>query len=101
MSTSKACPICRVITHFIVPSGVWVDDPAVKAAVVQEYKTKLSNIDCRSFAFGDGSCPFGTSCFYRHAFKDGSLDSRKVRVVTGSKEEGVVVRGVQLSDFID
>lgn len=24
-----------------------------------------------------GTCPFGTSCFYRHAFKDGRLEVRK------------------------
>jgi E3 ubiquitin-protein ligase makorin len=48
---------------------------------------------------GEGVCPFGISCFYKHSYKDGSLDERKVRVVTGSEEEGVVLGAVQLSDF--
>lgn len=28
------------------------------------------------FDFGDGQCPFGTSCFYRHAYRDGRLEVR-------------------------
>jgi hypothetical protein len=39
--TAKACPICRVLTRFIVPSNVWVEDPEMKMAVVEEYKKKL------------------------------------------------------------
>lgn len=30
--------------------------------------------DCAHFDFGDGTCPFGTSCFYRHAYRDGRLE---------------------------
>lgn len=40
------------------------------------YKAKLGTIDCRHFAFGDGTCPFSTSCFYRHAYRDGRLEVR-------------------------
>jgi hypothetical protein len=36
--------------------------------------------DCVHFDFGDGTCPFGTSCFYRHAYRDGRLE---VRVLAG------------------
>jgi hypothetical protein len=32
--------------------------------------------DCIHFDFGDGTCPFGTSCFYRHAYRDGRLEVR-------------------------
>jgi E3 ubiquitin-protein ligase makorin len=60
-----------------------------------------SGIECRFFNRGEGNCPFGVSCFYKHSYIDGSLDERKVRVVTGSEEEGKVVRAVQLSDFFD
>lgn len=36
----------------------------------------LSLQDCIHFDFGDGTCPFGTSCFYRHAYRDGRLEVR-------------------------
>lgn len=38
------------------------------------YRARLASIDCRHFAFGEGHCPFATSCFYRHAYKDGTLE---------------------------
>lgn len=42
--------------------------PDEKVGIIARYKNKLGSIDCRHFARGDGSCPFGTSCFYRHAY---------------------------------
>ena len=39
-----------------------------------DYRGKLAERDCMHFDFGDGTCPFGTSCFYRHAYKDGTLE---------------------------
>ena len=30
----------------------------------------------RYFNFGEGECPFSVSCFYRHAYKDGTLQDR-------------------------
>lgn len=30
--------------------------------------------DCVHFDFGDGTCPFGSSCFYRHAYRNGRLE---------------------------
>ncbi|KAF2293605.1 hypothetical protein GH714_003224 [Hevea brasiliensis] len=40
----EACPICRKLSYFVVPSVLW-------------------SIDCKYFDFGNGNCPFGTSCF--------------------------------------
>lgn len=34
----------------------------------------MAEKDCVNFDFGDGKCPFGTSCFYRHAYRDGTLE---------------------------
>jgi hypothetical protein len=31
----------------------------------RRYKSRLAGIDCSHFSFGERSCPFGTSCFYR------------------------------------
>jgi hypothetical protein len=45
-------------------------------------------IDCRHFAFGDGTCPFGSSCFYRHAYRDGSLEVSQTARGTGAPHGG-------------
>lgn len=37
--------------------------------------------DCAHFDFGDGTCPFGTSCFYRHAYRDGRLEVRRRKIL--------------------
>ncbi|KAI8853372.1 hypothetical protein BC829DRAFT_352827, partial [Chytridium lagenaria] len=66
VETAKACPICRNITYFVFPSTIWLSDPEKKKIALQAYKDKLAEIDCRHFNFGEGSCPFGTSCLYRH-----------------------------------
>lgn len=42
-------------------------DDAEKARIIEGYRTKLGSMDCRYFDFGEGTCPFGTSCFYRCA----------------------------------
>lgn len=38
----------------------------------------MAEKDCAHFDFGDGTCPFGTSCFYRHAYRDGRLEVRSL-----------------------
>jgi E3 ubiquitin-protein ligase makorin len=53
---------------------VWPESPEEKEEIIAEYKRKLAETDCMHFDFGEGKCPFGTSCFYRHAYKDGSLE---------------------------
>jgi E3 ubiquitin-protein ligase makorin len=63
-------------THFITPSTKWPDTPEDKEDIVSAYKAAMGQKDCVHFAFGVGSCPFGTSCFYRHAYRDGRLEVR-------------------------
>ena len=65
--------VCRTLSHFIVPSQYWIDSPEEKNELFDSYKKNLSSKDCRHFNFGDGECPFSVSCFYRHAYKDGTL----------------------------
>uniref|UniRef100_A0A7N2LFY8 C3H1-type domain-containing protein n=1 Tax=Quercus lobata TaxID=97700 RepID=A0A7N2LFY8_QUELO len=36
-----------------------------KQDIVDSYKAKLKSIDCKHFDFGNGNCPFGSSCFYK------------------------------------
>ena len=49
----------------MTPSTVWPADAVEKARIIEGYRTKLGSMDCRYFDFGEGTCPFGTSCFYR------------------------------------
>lgn len=65
--------VCRTLSHFIVPSQYWIDSPEEKNELFDSYKKNLSSKDCRHFNFGEGECPFSVSCFYRHAYKDGTL----------------------------
>ena len=96
----RTCPICREPTHFITPSTVWPATPEEKESIVGGYKAKLGEIDCRHFNYGDGTCPFGTSCMYRHAYKDGRLEEAAARRVAADEGEIHLVQPVRLSDFI-
>ncbi|KAF4365533.1 hypothetical protein G4B88_025712 [Cannabis sativa] len=71
-SALRACPICRKLSYFVVPSVIWYTSKEEKQEIVDSYKAKLKSIDCKHFDFGNGNCPFGTSCFYRHTVKPGS-----------------------------
>ncbi|KAL9420994.1 hypothetical protein AB3S75_038541 [Citrus x aurantiifolia] len=68
----RACPICRKLSYFVIPSVIWYYTPEEKQEIIDSYKSKLKSIDCKHFNFGNGNCPFGTSCFYKHMVKPGS-----------------------------
>ncbi|KAH9774465.1 putative RING-type E3 ubiquitin transferase C3H69 [Citrus sinensis] len=68
----RACPICRKLSYFVIPSVIWYYTPEEKQEIIDSYKLKLKSIDCKHFNFGNGNCPFGTSCFYKHMVKPGS-----------------------------
>ncbi|EOX96705.1 Zinc finger family protein isoform 3 [Theobroma cacao] len=68
----RTCPICRKLSYFVIPSVIWYCTPEEKQEIVDSYKAKLRSIDCKHFNFGNGNCPFGTSCFYKHTVKPGS-----------------------------
>ncbi|KNC98060.1 uncharacterized protein SPPG_06474 [Spizellomyces punctatus DAOM BR117] len=101
MDTSKSCPICRTITHFVTPSSVWPRTLDEKMAIIEEYKLKLSTIDCKHFDFGQGTCPFGTSCFYRHVGHDGVAEEIKLRKVIGQEDDLRIVNTPKLADFLE
>ncbi|KAF3437298.1 hypothetical protein FNV43_RR20051 [Rhamnella rubrinervis] len=71
-SALRACPICRKLSYFVIPSVIWYTSKEEKQEIVDSYKAKLRSIDCKHFDFGNGNCPFGTSCFYKHTVKPGS-----------------------------
>ena len=74
MQAVRCCPLCRQLSWFVTPSAIWPNTPEAKADTIAAYKAKLATIDCRMFAAGAGTCPHGTSCFYRHAYPDGRLE---------------------------
>uniref|UniRef100_A0ACD5YY64 Uncharacterized protein n=1 Tax=Avena sativa TaxID=4498 RepID=A0ACD5YY64_AVESA len=73
-STVKACPICRKVSYYVIPSATWYSSKEEKQDIIDGYKAKLKSIDCRYFDFGRDTCPFGGRCFYKHAYTDGSLE---------------------------
>jgi len=53
------------------------------------------------FNFGQGTCPFGSSCFYAHVYADGTLaEAPRLRTVLDSGGNHGVLKEVRLSDFL-
>ncbi|KAG6762399.1 hypothetical protein POTOM_032898 [Populus tomentosa] len=71
-----------------------------KQEIVDTYKEKLRSIDCKHFDFGNGNCPFGTSCFYKHAYRDGRLEEVVLRHLGAEDGQGVIAKNIRLSDFL-
>ncbi|XP_047336377.1 putative RING-type E3 ubiquitin transferase C3H69 [Impatiens glandulifera] len=96
----RACPICRKLSYFVIPSVIWYSSKEEKQEIVDNYKAKLSSIDCKHFDFGNGTCPFGTSCFYRHAYRDGRLEEVALRHLGDEDGYTVIAKNIRLSDFL-
>ncbi|CAH9085549.1 unnamed protein product [Cuscuta epithymum] len=99
-SALRACPICRKLSYFVIPSVLWYSSKEEKSEIVENYKSKLSSIDCKHFEFGNGTCPFGTSCFYKHAYRDGRLEEVALRHLDADDGTTVIVKNIRLSDFL-
>ncbi|KAL8204334.1 hypothetical protein R6Q57_009957 [Mikania cordata] len=100
-STLRSCPICRKLSYFVIPSIIWYATKEDKQEIVDSYKAKLRSIDCRHFDFGNGTCPFGTSCFYKHAYRDGRLEEIVLRRLGAEDGQTVVAKDIRLSDFLN
>lgn len=99
-NSTRSCPLCRVVTYFVVPSAAWVAEAEEKHGIIEMYKKKLSAIRCKHYASGLAACPFGTSCFYSHAGADGGPEQPALRTVVGENERVNVYRETRLSDFL-
>ena len=101
LEQARKCPVCRELSHFITPSTTWPSDAEEKRVIIAEYQTRMKKIPCRNFDYGDGHCPFGSSCFYRHVYRVGTEESHEVRKTTDSEGNLHIASGVRLSDFFD
>ena len=101
-TVKRSCPLCRCESHLVVPSSYLPADDDEKVQLVEGYKARLGKIPCKHFKEGSGECPFGTSCFYEHRFRDGSLSNPgppRLRVTEDG--EVMAVARLRLSDMIE
>ncbi|XP_067646161.1 probable E3 ubiquitin-protein ligase makorin-1 [Eurosta solidaginis] len=70
---TRSCPECRVCSDFVCPSEFWVETKEEKDKLLTDYRLALGIKDCKYFKKGDGKCPFGNKCFYKHALPNGDL----------------------------
>ncbi|XP_025798941.1 E3 ubiquitin-protein ligase makorin-like isoform X2 [Panicum hallii] len=96
-STLRACPICRKLSYYVVPSTTWYSSKEGKQEIVEGYKAKLRSIDCKHFDFGKGTCPFGSSCFYKHAYRDGRLEEALLNHNDADGASAAIARLMRLS----
>uniref|UniRef100_A0A3P8PTP3 RING-type E3 ubiquitin transferase n=1 Tax=Astatotilapia calliptera TaxID=8154 RepID=A0A3P8PTP3_ASTCA len=98
----KSCPECRITSNFVIPSEYWVEDKDDKQKLIQKYKDGMGSKPCRYFDEGRGTCPFGSNCFYKHAFPDGRLEeAQPQRRQTGSNSRNRNSRRTPLWDILD
>lgn len=77
-----------------------------KQSIIDGYKDKLGRTHCKHFARGSGTCPFGSSCFYRHEYKDGTLQDRTAlpedtRFASGADGRVVPMQEPTLASFLE
>ncbi|XP_017055327.1 probable E3 ubiquitin-protein ligase makorin-1 [Drosophila ficusphila] len=104
-TVTRSCPECRVYSAFVCPSLFWVETKEDKDKLIQGYRTALAEKDCKYFRKGEGRCPFGNKCFYRHATESGILidvgSPRQGRKPPSPNEDGIdLLDDYQWEDFI-
>ncbi|KAI5074816.1 hypothetical protein GOP47_0010777 [Adiantum capillus-veneris] len=96
----RLCPVCRVLSYYVIPSVIWYSNVEEKQEIIDGYKARVRDIDCKHFDFGNGRCQFGTSCFYKHAFRDGTTEEVKLRHLGAADGNTVIAKDVRLSEFL-
>ena len=103
-ATVRSCPLCRVLSFYVVPSERFVADTARKAKVHAAFLAENKRMPCRNWDLGRGSCAFGSSCHFAHLLPDGSEAPKSgrhaFRMNADGEITGVVGRGPKLSDFL-
>lgn len=104
---SAECPVCYVISYFVVPSNVMVIGEARKAKLILNYKSKMKQIPCKYYDGGKGTCKFGANCHYAHSgdltVQDSASPNSQVkgRTLTGSDGSSVSVNDINLGMFLN
>ena len=89
----RLCPLCRVESHFTVPSVVALTHGDKKDLLIRNYRASLKKIPCK-FA---SQCPFGNSCFYLHPDSDRTMVHH---LLNASGEVEVRGEGLDLFSFV-
>mmetsp|Transcript_32500 Transcript_32500/g.68670 ORF Transcript_32500/g.68670 Transcript_32500/m.68670 type:complete len:317 (-) Transcript_32500:3151-4101(-) len=71
VTSRRVCPTCRKQSDYVVPWHSMPSNDEEKAAVLKNYRDKLSIISCKHFDGNLGSCSFGSDCFYAHLDHNG------------------------------
>ena len=102
-SVVRACPACRVTSHFVIPCDRLVADPERKAKIAEMYRAALGRVPCKYFnPKTKADCPFGSSCFYSHLDASGnSLKETVPRLKLDAEGQVTVLTAPKMSDFID
>ena len=95
---ARSCPECRTPSHFVIPSS-FVVAPERKPALVRGYLQRLRKLPCKHFNYGEGTCPFGSSCHYAHTDREGRPIVSLPRAAVG-KAGSTVLPSYRLSDFL-
>jgi len=104
---TKACPVCRVQSNFIIPSATFVTGLAEKRELLKQYLESTSRIKCRYFdGLDTNSCPFKTSCHYLHVDKRTGKkiergEGMQARFILNEGGEATGVIAPLLCNFID
>ncbi|GAB0489300.1 hypothetical protein MMPV_000517 [Pyropia vietnamensis] len=85
-SVHKTCPLCRVKSHYVIPSVSFLTG-AQKAAAATSYREHVAQIPCKYYT-ADGVCPFGVHCFYFHDSKEAEEELPRLRSLRGSRPNG-------------
>eukprot|EP00297_Palpitomonas_bilix_P012098 CAMPEP_0113875106 /NCGR_PEP_ID=MMETSP0780_2-20120614/4748_1 /TAXON_ID=652834 /ORGANISM="Palpitomonas bilix" /LENGTH=319 /DNA_ID=CAMNT_0000861039 /DNA_START=96 /DNA_END=1056 /DNA_ORIENTATION=+ /assembly_acc=CAM_ASM_000599 len=101
LEAARSCPLCRNHSDYVVPSWVFPSSAEEKEMIIAGYKRNCARIPCKHFNFGQGECPFGSSCFYDHRYRDGRPASPP-DLRLAAREDGrlEVMKAVTLSDFL-
>jgi hypothetical protein len=95
----RMCPLCRTDSHFVVPS-IRVVVGEKKDQIVTSYKQSLAAKPCMYYQ-QDGACPFGSSCFYKHVNRDGSIEEPTgPRIIIKEDSTTEICPTTKLSDFL-
>ena len=43
-SVLRSCPMCRIPSHFVIPSVIWYSNPGEKKEIIENYKKNSGNL---------------------------------------------------------